>query len=69
MGDVINLNQARKRRARAEAEREAAQNRVKFGRSKAQKQQDAAAAEEARRRLDLLKRDAPADPEEPGTGD
>lgn len=57
MGKVINLNKARKRKARADAAEQAAQNRVRFGRSKEQKQRDAATAEEAQRRLDALKRE------------
>lgn len=57
MGKVINLNKARKRKARVDAAEQAAQNRVRFGRSKEQKQRDAAAAEEAQRRLDALKRE------------
>ena len=57
MGVVINLNKARKRKAREEAETQAAQNRVRFGRTKEQKQLDTAVSEEARRRLDALKRD------------
>lgn len=57
MGEVINLNKARKRKARQDAAALAAQNRVRFGRSREQKQLDAAVTEEARRRLDVLKRD------------
>jgi hypothetical protein len=37
-GDVVNLRQFRKRKARNEAEREAADNRVKFGRKKSEKE-------------------------------
>ena len=37
MAEIINLRQARKARARAEAEKAAADNRVKFGRTKAEK--------------------------------
>lgn len=57
MATVINLNKARKQKARTDADKQAAENRVKFGRTKAQKQRDIAEAEEARRKLDLLKRD------------
>lgn len=57
MSEVINLNKARKRKQRTDAEQQAALNRVRFGRSKQQKQLDAAQATEAKRRLDLLKRD------------
>lgn len=48
MGDVINLRQARKVRARADRAQVADANRVKFGRTKGQKQADAAAEEKAR---------------------
>jgi len=57
MGTVINLNKARKRKARQDAEAQAAQNRVRFGRTKEQKQLDAAVIEEAQRKLDALKRE------------
>jgi hypothetical protein len=57
MAEIINLNKARKRKARTEAAAQAAENRVRFGRSKEQKQREATAAEEARRRLDGLKRE------------
>ena len=42
MGDVINLRQARKARARADREKAAEQNRAKFGRTKGQKSRDEA---------------------------
>ena len=57
MATVINLNKARKQKARADAEKQAAENRVKFGRTKAQKQLDVAETNEAKHKLDLLKRD------------
>jgi len=59
VAELINLNKARKAKARAEAERQAAENRVRFGRSKAQKQQDAAETEAMRRKLDALRLDPP----------
>lgn len=59
MAELINLNKARKVKARAETERQAAENRVRHGRTKAQKQQDAAETEAMRRRLDGLKLDPP----------
>lgn len=64
MADLINLNKARKAKARLEAEQQAAENRIKFGRTKAQRQADEAAAAEAARRLDQLRRDPPAAPGE-----
>jgi hypothetical protein len=48
MGEIVNLNKARKARAKAEAAADAAANRAKHGRSKAEKTCDAQA--EARRR-------------------
>lgn len=63
MGEVINLNKARKRKARQEAAAQAAENRVRFGRSKEQKQHEAALAEEARKRLDALHRESGPEPE------
>jgi hypothetical protein len=61
MSKVVNLNKARKLRAREAAEKLAAGNRVRFGRTKAEKQRDAAATEEAQRRLDQLRRESPED--------
>lgn len=52
---VVNLNKLPKQKAREAAEVRAAENRTRFGRSKAQKQRDAAEAAEARRRLEALR--------------
>lgn len=57
MSKVVNLNQARKRKQRQAATLRAAENRVIFGRSKLERQQAAAAAAEAQRRLDGLQRE------------
>ncbi|HYF06825.1 MAG TPA: DUF4169 family protein [Acetobacteraceae bacterium] len=59
MADPVNLNRFRKRKARERAEQEAAANRVKHGRTGAQKENDRRA--EARRRalLDGAKREEP----------
>ena len=57
MSPVVSLGQARKGRARAEAKTAAAQNRVKFGRTKAQKALAAARADKARSALDQAKRE------------
>jgi len=59
VAEIINLNKARKAKARVTAEKQATENRVRFGRSKAQKQQDAAEAEAMRRKLDSLRLDPP----------
>lgn len=37
MGDLVNLNKARKKRRSTEKEKSAAENRAKFGRTKAEK--------------------------------
>lgn len=60
MAELINLNKARKQKARAAAETLAAANRVKFGRTKAEKQRDASAEAEAAHRLDGLRRELPS---------
>ena len=52
MNDVVNLRQARKRKLRAEHDREAAENRAKFGRTKGEKKRAAAEAGQEKRRLD-----------------
>lgn len=66
MAKIINLNKARKQKAREEAKRQAEENRVRFGRSKAQKQLDRSLAEEAERRMALLQREPVAsEPVEP----
>ncbi len=52
MSQIINLNKARKQRAKADAERLAAENRVRFGRSKAEKQRDLAEQRAAAQKLD-----------------
>ncbi|MDB5988042.1 MAG: hypothetical protein JWR16_3095 [Nevskia sp.] len=57
MADIINLNKARKRKARIEAETQAAENCVRFGRSKQQRVREQATIDEAQRRLDQLKRE------------
>ena len=57
MGDVINLNRARKARTRAAKEAQAAENRVKFGRSGADKARDAVERKKAARTLDGAQRE------------
>ncbi|MDA8586479.1 DUF4169 family protein [Rhodobacteraceae bacterium] len=53
----INLNQARKARARTDARAKADQNAVKFGRSRAEKTSDKADAAKTIQTLDNAKRD------------
>ena len=57
MAEIINLRLARKARARTEAERQAAENRAKFGRTKAQKAIERADAERQARSLDGARRE------------
>ncbi len=47
-GDVVNLRQVRKQKARSEKERQAEQNRVAFGRTKAEKSLTRALNEKAK---------------------
>ncbi len=57
MAEIINLRQARKQKARADKEVRAEQNRLTFGRTKAEKELTKAGQEMDRRRLDAHKRD------------
>ncbi|WP_081916948.1 DUF4169 family protein [Caulobacter sp. UNC358MFTsu5.1] len=57
MAEILNLNQARKAKAKTEAKTKAAENRAKFGRTKADKTLDAARAEKLKRDLDGAKRE------------
>ncbi len=55
MADVINLNRARKAKAKAEKKATAATNRAKHGRTKAERVKDQAEAEKVRTMLDGAK--------------
>lgn len=57
MSDIINLNRFRKKKARAEKEREAEENRVRFGRTKAEKSRYKRDAEKLASHLDGRKRE------------
>lgn len=57
MADPINLNKARKAKSRAQKEQQASENRVKFGRTKAQKAADEAGRDKLRKKIDLTKRE------------
>ena len=57
MADIVNLNQARKAKAKAYDKVRAAENRVRFGRTKAEKTLNAARADKLRRDLDGAKRE------------
>ncbi|MFK7876675.1 MAG: DUF4169 family protein [Paracoccaceae bacterium] len=54
---VVNLNKARKAKARADKRAQADQNSIRFGRSKSQKSADEKRAETAARHIDGHKRD------------
>lgn len=60
MADVVNLNRFRKTRERAERTKEAEANRVRFGRTKAEKERDRMEAERTTRFLDGQKLEDPA---------
>lgn len=57
MAEPINLNKARKARARAEGKSQAAENRVRFGRTKAEKAAARLDAERAARAHEQSKRE------------
>ena len=61
MAEIVNLNRRRKQKARAEAAAQAAENRVRFGRTKAEKRHEAAVREEEQRRFEQLKREPDRD--------
>ena len=64
MAEIINLRQARKQKARAEAEKTAAQNRISFGRTKAERKLTEAERDKAARHIDghKLQRDDKPEP-------
>ena len=57
MAEILNLNRARKAKVKAEDKTRAAENRVKFGRAKADKALNAARVDKLRRDLDGAKRE------------
>lgn len=59
MAEIVNLRQAKKSRARAKARAEGDANAAKFGRTKGERDLDAARAEKARAHLDAHKLDDP----------
>lgn len=52
MTEVINLNKKRKAKLRLEKEKKASENRIKFGRTKQEKQLDKKENERSKRHLD-----------------
>lgn len=57
MSRIINLNRARKERARTERRARSDENALRFGRNKAEKQRDRATKEKAERDLDGHRRE------------
>lgn len=57
MAEIINLNKARKAKARVDKSARADENRARFGRTRAEKQADAAETAKVKRLLDDSKRD------------
>ena len=57
MADILSLSKARKAKARADKDATAEQNRAKFGRTRAEKQRDAAVKQLADRRIEAHKRE------------
>jgi hypothetical protein len=57
MAEILSLSKARKARARAEKEATAETNRVKFGRIKTEKLNDAADKSRAEKHIDAHKRE------------
>ncbi|MFY8093336.1 MAG: DUF4169 family protein [Niveispirillum sp.] len=57
MGEIVNLNRARKAKARQERETQAAENRIRFGLTKDEKKRRAAEEAAAARHLDGHKLD------------
>lgn len=62
-GDVVNLRQFRKQKARTEKDKAADQNRISFGRTKTEKQLTKTLNDKAGKALDQGKRETPADPD------
>ncbi|MGV1904548.1 DUF4169 family protein [Agrobacterium cavarae] len=56
-GDIVNLRQFRKQKARSEKEKQAEQNRLSFGRTKSEKSLTTALNDKAERQLDQGKLD------------
>lgn len=57
MADIVNLRAVRKAHARTQAQADAAANRAKFGRTKAERELERMEAERAARLIDGAKRD------------
>ena len=62
MGEIVNLGRARKRRIRAGEQAAARENRVRFGRTAAEKRRDAQADAVREASLDGKRREDPPEP-------
>lgn len=62
MGQITNLNQFRKQKARDAARRKGDENAAKYGRSRAIREAEAEGAARAARILDAHRRETPDDP-------
>ncbi len=60
-GDVVNLRQFRKQKARSEKDKQAEQNRIAFGRTKAEKTLTRALHDKAEKALDQGRLERPGD--------
>lgn len=58
MSEIVNLKRHRKRLARAEEEQMAAENRRRFGRTKAEREREEAEDDRAQRHIDGHKRES-----------
>ena len=63
-GDVVNLRQVRKQKARSEKDKQAEQNRIAFGRTKAEKTLTRALNDKAEKTLDQGRLERPGDGED-----
>ncbi len=63
--DIVNLRRARKARARTQEEAEAVANRIRFGRTKAERERAAAVTDLEQRRLAGHEIPSPRDPAKP----
>ncbi len=63
-GDVVNLRQFRKQKARTEKDKAAEQNRISFGRTKSEKQLTRALNDKAEKALEQGRRETTPDDEE-----
>lgn len=57
MAEIVSLSKLRKTRLRTDKERQATENRAKFGRTKAEKQRDATEQARAAKQVDAHKRE------------